>query len=37
MLVDDTITVEGVVNGQLCWLMMPLLYGAINSVLDAYQ
>jgi len=37
MLVDDTITVEGVINVQLRWLMIPLLYGVINSVLDAYQ
>jgi hypothetical protein len=25
MLVDDTSTVEGVINGRLCWLVVPLL------------
>jgi hypothetical protein len=25
MLVGGTITVEGVINGQLCWLVVPLL------------
>ena len=26
MLVDGTIIVEDVINGQLCWLMIPLLW-----------
>jgi hypothetical protein len=37
IVVDVTITVEGFINGHLCWLMLRLLYGVINSVFDVYQ